>query len=173
MALYQGDNLKQTKTAHKTNRFLTPGKNFEIIAKRIHKNDTLCKLLTRYNDTPLDDKDPTLNERAEVLNNRVRPIPILEKEDEVGAYILLSTGSIVTMSEGLSFNISFDILCNTDIWKLQGYHTRPMLIMNEIDAIFSDTKVSGIGKMNFLGATPLKINEKMLGYTMLFNIGEI
>lgn len=77
------------------------------------------------------------------------------------------------MAGGLSYNISFDILCNVDTWELDGYTSRPMMIMNRIDAIFSDTKMKGIGKMQFLGAAPLKINDKIMGYTMLFNIGEI
>lgn len=174
MALYQGENKKQTKSIRSDKRFLVPSNNLRIIAERIQRDDNLCKYLTRYDVRPgWDMKDVTLKERGQVLKEKIRTIPVLEKDTEIGAFIILSIGTILPMEEGLSYNISFDVLCNTEIWKLDDYNTRPLAIMNRIDYLFSDTKVKGIGKMAFLGATPLKINEKMLGYTMLFNIGEI
>lgn len=174
MALYEGENQKQKASLNSNKRFLVPGKNLRLIAERIQRDDLLCKLLTRYDSEVLNDKvKPTLKERGAVLQDKVRTIPVLEKDEDTGAYIILNVGTVTTMSAGLSYNISFDILCNTDIWELDGYNTRPLYIMNQLDYLFSDTKVDGIGKMVFLGAVPLKVNEKMLGYTMLFNIGEI
>lgn len=175
MALYQGENQKMTGSANSTNRFISGAENLQKIADRIVRNDDLCKLLTRYNQNVLDDETPVTNaERKELLTSRIKTVPVLEKEQEIGAYIIISIGTVTSLgSTGLNYNITFDILCNSDIWSLNGYIPRPYYIMNEIDSMFHDTKMKGIGPMTFMGAAPIKINEKMFGYTMLFNVGDI
>ena len=173
MALYNGENQKMTSALNSKNRFLAGTKNLETIADRIVANEQLTKLLTRYNiDVLSDDKPVTSKERAEMIT-RVRTVPVLPKEEESGAFIIINMGSITPMTTGLSYNITFDILCNTDVWKLSDYTPRPYYIMNEIDDMFNDTKMRGIGPTSFIGAAPIKVNEKMLGYTMLFNVGDI
>lgn len=174
MSLYNGENQKMTSALYAKNRFLTAGDNLQIIADRITRNDDLCKLLTRYKSDVMKDTEPvSAAERAEVFSKRIRTVATLPKDDEVGAFIVIGIGSITPMGTGLSYNISFDILCNTDVWNLEDYTARPYYIMNEIDWMLSNTKMKGIGPTTFLGAAPIKINEKLLGYTMLFNVGEI
>lgn len=155
------------------NRFLAGASNFRIIADRLVKNDSLVALMTRNVSSVLADKTKVSNSERAAMMKQIQTVPVLPKEEGVGSYIIVSMGSITPMGTGLSYNITFDILCNTDIWNLDGDIPRPYLIMNEIDEMFNDTKMNGIGPTTFIGAAPIKINEKMLGYTMLFNVGEI
>ena len=123
MALYHGENQKETASIYKTNRFLTPGKNIQEMAERIHRDDDLVRLLAKYTEDALTNPTKiTLNDRSEVLTKRVKSIPLVEKDIQMGAYIIINLGSVIPMAGGLSYNISFDILCNVDTWELDGYY---------------------------------------------------
>lgn len=175
MTLYDAkNNNKMTAATNVKNRFIGGAENLEIIAKRLYNNDNLIKLLARNGSDVLEDKRPvTEEERLDVFKNNIITIPVLNKDIQLNNIIAIQIADIVPMKTGLNYNIAFDVLCNIDTWNLDGYIPRPYQIMNEIDEILTDTKVKSIGPATFLGATSLKINEKMLGYTMVFNIGEI
>ena len=107
------------------------------------------------------------------MRTNIGVIPIIDKDIEVNTFIAVQITDIVPTIQGLTYNFVFDILCNTEVWNLDGYNQRPYLIMNELDQLFSNTKMKSLGPATFLGATSLKINEKMLGYTMMFSFSEI
>ena len=43
------------------------------------------------------------------------------------------------------------VMCHIDHWDLGNYRQRPFKIMGYIDGILNDTKLSGIGRLQFLG----------------------
>jgi len=48
--------------------------------------------------------------------------------------------------------ISFDIVCHFDQWNLGNFALRPYKIAAEIDSMFNNKRLTGIGKIEFLGA---------------------
>lgn len=65
--------------------------------------------------------------------------------------------------------IMIDILCHTDYWDVGNYRQRPLKIAGYIDGILNNTKLSGIGTLQFLGASELPINYNLAGYCLIYS----
>lgn len=175
MAIYSRENHKATTDIYSENRFIQSGRNLEVVASRILKNENLCKLLVRSGSGVLDDGIPlSEEEKAKAFTDHISTVPVVDKEIAAKNIIVLQIGDIVPMKgRGLVYSLVFDIICNIEDWNLDNYAQRPYAIMNELDAIISNTKMQSWGPAIFLGATSIKINERMLGYTMMFSFADI
>ena len=174
MPVYDRRTQKATSDMFIQDRFIRSGQNLNIVAERMIKDDKLVKLLTRNGrDVLTDEVDVSEEERADAMQKNVSVIPILDKDIDVNTMISVQISDIVPMQQGLVYNLVFDIVCNVEVWNLDGYIQRPYAIMNELDQLFANTKMKSLGPATFLGATSLKINEKLLGYTMMFSFAEI
>lgn len=175
MVLYDPITKKATAENYNIDRFLVSAKNLQIMANRIMKNDDLCKLLVRNGADALSDGKPlTERERSEAARTNIRTTPVVDKEEEVENILVLQIADIIPSPvRGLVYSFTFDILCNVENWNLEGYIQRPYAIMNELDKLFSNTKMESLGPATFLGATNIKVNERLLGYTMTFVFSEV
>ena len=68
--------------------------------------------------------------------------------------------------------IRFDIACPYDEWLLDEGSLRPYLIMQEIDTMFNQAKLSGIGNLQFHRADALALSPQIGGYSMRYEINE-
>lgn len=100
----------------------------------------------------------------------IKAIPKLSfgEHEEVKSYIMLEFDDFTptTNPEYRDCTITFSIICHLDYWELEDYQLRPWMIAGYIDGILNETKLSGIGKLQFVGATQLVLNE-YLGGVML------
>ena len=64
--------------------------------------------------------------------------------------------------------IDFDILCPMDEWNLQNYQQRPMKIAGYIDGILNNSRLSGIGTLQFVQGNMLLINAEISGYNLSY-----
>ena len=64
--------------------------------------------------------------------------------------------------------ISFDIICHLDYWDIGNYRLRPLKIAGIIDSLLNNSKLSGIGTLNFLGCGQIQLDENLAGYTLLY-----
>lgn len=100
----------------------------------------------------------------------IKAIPKLSfgEHEEVKSYIMLEFDDFTptTNPEYRDCTITFSIICHLDYWELEDYQLRPWMIAGYIDGILNETKLSGIGKLQFMGATQLVLNE-YLGGVML------
>lgn len=94
----------------------------------------------------------------------------MKEHEEIKNYIVISFDNFIPTSnpEYRDCTVHFDILCHTDYWELGDYQLRPVKIMGIIDGILNESKLSGIGTLNFLGATELVLNEDFSGYTLTY-----
>lgn len=103
-------------------------------------------------------------------NQYIKAIPKLSfgEHEEVKSYIMLEFDDFTPTNnpEYRDCTITFSIICHLDYWELEDYQLRPWMIAGYIDGILNDTKLSGIGKLQFMGATQLVLNE-YLGGVML------
>ena len=97
-------------------------------------------------------------------------IPMPEHE-KVKAYIILSFDNFTpngTNPEFRDCTIHFDIICHTDYWVMDNYQIRPLKIAGYIDSILNNSKLTGIGTLNFMGCNELVLDEILSGYTLSY-----
>ena len=97
-------------------------------------------------------------------------IPMPEHE-KVKAYIILSFDNFTpndTNPEFRDCTIHFDIICHTDYWVMDNYQIRPLKIAGYIDGILNNSKLTGIGTLNFMGCNELVLDEVLSGYTLSY-----
>lgn len=68
--------------------------------------------------------------------------------------------------------VRFDIACPYNEWKLDDQSLRPYLLMQEIDTMFNQAKLAGIGNLEFHRADILALSPQLGGYTMQYKINE-
>lgn len=94
----------------------------------------------------------------------------MKEHEEIKSYIVLSFDNFIPTSnpEYRDCTVSFDIFCHTDYWDLGDYKLRPIKIMGIIDGLLNNSKLSGIGTLQFLGSSEIVVNEEISGYTLMF-----
>lgn len=93
------------------------------------------------------------------------------ENEEVKAYIIISFDNFTPNANNPQFRdcfVHFDIICHTDYWDLGDYRLRPLKIAGYIDGILNNSKLSGIGTLQFLTANELILNEQLSGYTLVY-----
>ena len=64
--------------------------------------------------------------------------------------------------------ISFTILCPLINWKLDDFKLRPHQIAGYIDGILNNSKLSGIGTLQFMGASQIVLDEEYGGMVLRY-----
>jgi hypothetical protein len=164
--------------------FYSSEKDAEIIIQRLFTqggiySDQLKRLLVLNTKDCLDNSNE--NYRKIMANTSVKDIMEgnyftlvpkikMKEHEEVKSYVILTFDNFVETSnpEFRDCTVSFDILCHTDYWDLGDYKMRPMKIAGIIDGLLNDTKLTGIGRLHFLGMSQLILNEELSGYSLLF-----
>jgi len=85
------------------------------------------------------------------------------------SYVIAVFNSFIVNVANPEFKLSslrFDIACPYDEWVLNENSLRPYLIMQEIDNMFNESKMAGIGTLQFQRATPLVLSPWIGGYSM-------
>lgn len=165
--------------------FLSCEKDQETILKKLFVNskpysDRLKRLLILNNPDCLDDTnveyhrvidDYPLSRLKREGYIRVTPRLDLDEHEQLKSYILLTFDDFVPSAnqEYRDSVISFVIICNTDIWELDDYKLRPYQIAALIDGLMNHTKLSGIGTLNFIGASMINYDERLSGIVIMYS----
>lgn len=149
--------------------FLSVEKDLEIITNMMFKNDRLKKLLYYTTKDPLD--KPNLNEEQTLalFGKNIRIVPKLEIDDKALNYIIIDMDNFTPNGENPEFRdniISFDIFCHFDQWHLKDFQLRPFKIAAEIDSMFNDKHLTGIGTLQFLGGNKIVLNDEIAGFSL-------
>lgn len=102
----------------------------------------------------------------------IKAVPKLSfgEHEEVKSYIMLEFDDF-TPSENPQYRncvISFSIISHLDYWEMDDYELRPWLIAGYIDGILNNTKLSGIGTLQFMGASQIVLNEYLGGVLLRY-----
>lgn len=157
-------------------RFAVMGTNVFRVADKLMTNKTLCRLLKYQVRDPLDkDKYPDVD-GIDLLNKQILIIPkIFDDSTEKMSYITaIFTGfSVNSLNPEFKLTtIRFDIACPYDEWVLDEQSLRPYLIMQEVDTMFNEAKMAGIGRLQFTRAEALTLTPQIGGYSMFYKINE-
>lgn len=101
---------------------------------------------------------------------RVVPKLAFGEHEEIKSYIILEFDDY-TPSDNPQYRncvISFTIISHLDYWEMDDYKLRPHQIAGYIDGILDGTKLSGIGTLQFLGASQLVLNEYLGGILLRY-----
>ena len=164
--------MKVVKYKTPRSSFLSMDKDLGIIVDCILKNKNLKKLL--YYTTPRALTMPTLNEEESVglIGKNIKIVPKLYIDNSVLAYIIISFDNFTPNGTNTEFRdniVAFDIICHFDQWQLEDMQLRPYRIAAEIDSMFNDKHLTGIGTLQFLGANQIILNDEFAGLTMMYS----
>lgn len=164
--------------------FLSCEKDAETIIKKLfvssgEQGEALKRLLVVNTKDCLDNPNQKYDEAMKKLSVKellegkyITLVPRIQfkEHEEVKSHIVISFDqfSETNNPEFRDCVISFDILCHTDSWDLGDYRMRPLKIAGIIDGILNNTKLSGIGELNFLSCRQIVLNEELSGYTLLY-----
>ena len=152
--------------------FLSIDKDMSIIVDNIFKNDRLKKLLYYTIPDCLEEgKYPKLDAKqtAELFGKQIRIVPKITIDSSVLNYIIIDFDNFIPNRTNPEFRdniISFTIVCHFDQWNLGGFDLRPYRIAAELDALFNNTHLTGIGTLQFLGCNQQLINEEFAGLSL-------
>lgn len=150
--------------------FLSMEKDTGIIVNEILKNNRLKKLLYYTTSDAMEKPNLTEDQSLSLLGTNIKIVPKLYVDGSVLNYVLINFDNF-TPSENPEFRdntIQFDIICHFDQWNLRDYALRPYKIAGEIDSMFNLKKLTGIGYLEFMGATQIVLNDEFAGLCLMY-----
>ena len=150
--------------------FLSMEKDMNLIVNQMFKNERLKRLLHYTCRDALNRPNITEDESLNLIKNNIKIVPKMYIDGSVLNYILINFNNF-TPSGNPEFRdniIEFDIICHFDQWQLEDFALRPYKIAAEIDSMFNNSRLTGIGKLQFLGATQIILNDEFAGVCLLY-----
>ena len=150
--------------------FLSMEKDTGIIIDKMFKNERLKRLLYYNSRDALRKPNITEDQSLELINKNIKIVPKLYVDGSVLSYIIINFKNF-TPSENPEFRdniIEFDIICHFDQWQLEDFALRPYKIAAEIDSMFNNTHLTGIGELQFIGATQTVLTDEFAGLCLLY-----
>ena len=150
--------------------FMAVDKDLELITRWMLKNKNLCKILYYTDRDALDRPALTEQQKAGMMGEQIKIVPKIYVDRSVLAYVIISMDNF-TPSANPQFRdniISFDIICHFDQWHLQDFQLRPYRIAAEIDSMFDNQHLTGIGELHFMGANQIILNDEFAGLTLMY-----
>ena len=165
--------MKITNYQFPKSSFLSVEKDMELISNMIFKNTRLQRLL--YYTRPDALEQPNLNDdqQLELFQKNIKIVPRLYIDGSVLNYIIISFDNFTPNASNPEFRdniISFDIICHFDQWQLKdSFQLRPYRLAAEIDTMLNGQRLTGIGKLDFLGANQLLLNDEFAGISLMYS----
>ena len=151
--------------------FLSVEKDMSLITSYLLKNDRLKRLL--YYTTPdcLNKPNLTDEETIGLIHKSIKIVPKLYVDGSVLNYIILSFDNFTTNRNNPEFRdniVEFDIICHFDQWNLSDFQLRPYRIAAEIDSMLNNQKLTGIGRLEFMGANQMLLTDEYAGLCLMY-----
>lgn len=156
-------------------RFAVMGENLFKIVNKLITNQRVCRLLKYQNADPFDESLPDID-GIELINSSIVITPKYPEFDNIErSYIqvLFNNYSVnIANPDFKTATLRFDIVCPYTEWVLNSDNLRPYLLMQEVDTMFNQAKLSGLGNLQFLTSSPLALSPQMGGYQLIYQINE-
>ena len=133
-------------------------------------SDYLKRLLVINTKDCLDDKEnPKYIQKIketqvkDLINKgyiRLNPKLKLGEHEEVKSYIVISYADCILM---------IDIICHSDYWDLGDFRIRPIKIAGYINGLLNGARMSGIGKLQWIGMNEIVLTEELSGYCLMYS----
>jgi hypothetical protein len=163
--------MKREVYTYPKSAFLSTEKDMNIIVSMIMKNDRLKKMLYYTTRDCMSKPNLTEDESLELFGKNIKIVPKLYVDGSVLNYIIISFDNFTGNATNPEFRdniIEFDIICHFDQWQMKDFELRPYKIAAEIDSMFNDKHLTGIGKLEFLGANQLMLTDEYAGVCLMY-----
>ena len=150
--------------------FLSMEKDMNIIIDHIFKNNRLKKMLYYTTRDCLSKPNLTDEQTQELFGKNIKIVPKLTVDKSVLNYIIVSFDNF-TRSSNPEFRdniIEFDIICHFDQWQMKDFQLRPYRIAAELDTMFNNQRLTGIGLLEFLGANQIILTDEFAGLCLMY-----
>ena len=144
----------------------------EIITSVMIKNERLKKLLYYNTKDCLNRPNLTEEETMSLFGKNIKIIPKLYVDGSVENYIIIIFNHFIQNNNNPEFRdniIEFNIICHFDQWQLQDFQLRPYRIAAELDSVFDKAHLTGIGCLEFIGASQFPLNDEFAGICLRYN----
>lgn len=151
--------------------FLSMEKDLNIISSMIMKNENLKKLLYYTTKDCLSQPKLTEEQTLELFGKNIKIVPKLMVDPEVLNYVVIGFSKFATNATNPEFRnneIEFDIVCHFDQWQLKDFQLRPYRIAAEIDSMFNNRHLTGIGLLEFQAGNFIQINSEFAGICLTY-----
>ena len=150
--------------------FLSMEKDTGIIIDKMFKNERLKRLLYYNSRDALRKPNITEDQSLELISKNIKIVPKLYVDGSVLSYIIINFDKFIPSAnpEFRDNIIEFDIICHFDQWQLEDFALRPYKIAAEIDSMFNNTHLTGIGELQFIGATQTVLTDEFAGLCLLY-----
>ena len=163
--------MKKVVYSYPKSSFLSTEKDMGIIVDYIMKNNRLKKMLHYNSKDCLDRPNLTEDESLELFGKNIKLVPKLYVDGSVLTYIIISFDNFTSNRTNPEFRdniVEFDIICHFDQWQLKDFELRPYKIAAEIDSMFNNQKLTGIGRLEFLGANQIILTDEYAGLCLMY-----
>ena len=116
---------------------------------------------------------PNLTEEQtlSLFGKNIKIVPKLQVDNEVLNYIVINFSDFTPNYTNPEFRnnvISFDIVCHFDQWQMKDFELRPYKIAAEIDSMLTQERLTGIGEIEFLGASQIVLTDEFAGLSLMY-----
>ena len=153
--------------------FLSLEKDMGIIVNMIMKNDRLKKMLYYTTKDCINKPNLTDDETISLFGKQIKTVPKLYVDGSVLNYIIIGFDNFVSNGTNPEFrdnNIEFDIICHFDQWQLNDFELRPYRIAAELDSMFNNKRLTGIGEIEFIGAKQVILTDEYAGICLMYKV---
>ena len=153
--------------------FLSLEKDMNIIVDMIMKNDRLKKLLYYTTKDCMSKPNLTEDETISLFGKQIKTVPKLTVDGSVLNYIIVSFDNFISNNTNPEFRdniVEFDIICHFDQWQIKDFELRPYKIAAELDSMFNNKRLTGIGEVEFLGANQMILTDEYAGLCLMFRV---
>ena len=151
--------------------FLSIEKDMNLIVNMIMKNDRLKKMLYYTTRDCLNKPKLTEDQTIDLFGKNIKIVPKLYVDGSVLAYVIINFDNFVPNATNPEFRdnvVSFDIICHFDQWDLNDFKLRPYKIAAEIDTMFNNKHLTGIGELQFMGANQIILTDEFAGLSVMY-----
>lgn len=153
--------------------FLSVEKDLALICNKVLENQRLCKLLYYTDRDCLNKPDLTTEQRMSMINDKILIIPKINITKECPCKLIITLDNFtrnVSNPEFKNNTLDFVALCHPDHWNLGNFSLRPYKIIGEIDSMFNNQKLTGIGTLQFSFCDKLVIDDSQMGLILEYNV---
>ena len=164
--------------------FFSYEKNLELIVKKLFVDnpayaENLKRLLVINKPDCLETGNEAYNELIKGYSvgrlkkeGYIRTVPRLDlkEHEDIKSYIIIMMDDFTPTSNDKyrDCTITFFVFSEYDYAEMDNYEYRPIKIAGYIDGIMRDAKLAGIGKLQFLGAQQVPLNEYWGGMALMY-----
>jgi hypothetical protein len=106
-----------------------------------------------------------------LFGKNIKIVPKLSVDGSVLNYVIINFDNFTPNATNPEFRdnvIEFDIICHFDQWHLKDYQLRPYRIAAEIDSMFNNKHLTGIGTLQFAGASQMVMSDEFAGLCLIY-----